>query len=91
MLIAIFQSTFASIIEEETERNGGKGRRLSFVEDHLVHNKPNPHPPKMDVLPKIFLQIILAATRKWIVRDSSSPQNSSDDLCLLLFITLCLL
>ena len=28
---------------------------------HLVHTTPNYHPPKMDFLPKYFLQIILAA------------------------------
>ena len=31
------------------------------MDDHLVHTKPNPHPPKMDVLPKTFFQITLAA------------------------------
>ena len=30
-------------------------------DDHLVHTTPNHHPPKMDVLPKTVLQIILAA------------------------------
>ena len=29
--------------------------------DHSVHTTPNSHPPKMDVLPKICLQIILAS------------------------------
>ena len=29
--------------------------------DHLVHTTPYHHPPKIDVLPKTFLQIILAA------------------------------
>ena len=43
---------------------------------NLVHTTPNHHPPKMDILQKTFLQIILAV--KWIVR----PPNSSDDLCL---------
>ena len=28
--------------------------------DHLIHTTPIHHPPKMDVLPDIFLQIILA-------------------------------
>ena len=38
--------------------------------DHLVHTTPSHHPTKMDVLPKSFLQIILAA--KWLVRHSST-------------------
>ena len=42
--------------------------------DHLVHTTPNHHPPKIDVLPKTFLKIILAA--KWLVRHSSaSPKQ----------------
>ena len=44
---------------------------------HPVPTIPNHHPIKMDVLPKTFVQIILAA--KWLVR----PPSSSDDLCLL--------
>ena len=50
----------------------------------LVHTKTNHRPSKMDILPKTFLQSILAA--KWLVRHSSMyvyPPNSSDDLCLL--------
>ena len=40
---------------------------------------PNHHPTKMDVLPKTFVQIILAA--KWLVRlSSTSPPNNSDEL-----------
>ena len=30
------------------------------IDDHLVHTIPNHHPTKMDVLPKTFVQIILA-------------------------------
>ena len=51
---------------------------------NLVHTTPNHHPPKMDILQKTFLQIILAV--KWIVR----PPNSSDDLCLLFCLFLLL-
>ena len=31
------------------------------MNDHPIHTSPNHHPPKLDVLPKTFLQIILAA------------------------------
>ena len=41
--------------------------------DHPFHTTPNHHPPKMDVLQKTFLQIILAA--KWLVRHSSTSPN----------------
>ena len=44
-----------------------------------VHTTPNHQPPKMDALPKTFLQIILAAKRS--VRHSSiRPPTSTDDL-----------
>ena len=44
------------------------------MDDHLVHTTPNHHPPKMDVLPKTFLQIILAS--KWLVwHSSTSPKQ----------------
>ena len=46
------------------------------MDNHLVHMKPNRHPPKMEVLPKNILQIILAA--KWLVRYSStSPKTAA--------------
>ena len=38
------------------------------MNDHPVHTTPNHHPPKMDVLPKTFLQINLAAN--WLLRYS---------------------
>ena len=31
------------------------------LDDYTVHITPNHHPPKMDDIPKTFLQIILAA------------------------------
>ena len=34
---------------------------LEKLDDLPVHTTPNLHPPKMDVIPKTFLQIILAA------------------------------
>ena len=40
------------------------------VDDHLVCTTPNQHPPKIDVLPKTFLPIILAS--KWQARHSST-------------------
>ena len=60
---------------------GGMDASEKWMIFHFTPQK-NHHPPKTDVLPKYFLQIILAA--KWIVRHSSiHPPNSSDDLCLL--------
>ena len=40
------------------------------MDDHPVQTTPNHQPPKMDVLPETFLQIIFAA--KWLVRHSST-------------------
>ena len=49
---------------------------LNKMDDHLVHTTPNHHPTKMDVHPKTFLPIILAA--KWFVRHSNtSPQPAA--------------
>ena len=36
------------------------------IDDHPVHTSPNHDPPKMDVLPKRFLQITIAA--KYLVQ-----------------------
>ena len=52
-----------------TWRNGSFGK----LNDHLVLTKPNHQHSKMDVLPKTFVQIILAA--KWLVRHSSTSPN----------------
>ena len=43
------------------------------MDDHPVHTIPNHHPTKMKVLPKTFVQIILAA--KWFVRLSNTSPN----------------
>ena len=49
------------------------------MDDHLVHATPNNRPPKLDNLPKTFLQIILAA--KQLVRHSStSPKQQRGPL-----------
>ena len=40
------------------------------MDDYPVHSIPSHHYPKIDVLPKSFLQIIIAA--EWLVRHSSS-------------------
>ena len=50
------------------------------MDDHPVHTTPNHNPPKIDVLPKTFFQIILAA--KSIVQHSIQlrPSIISDDL-----------
>ena len=49
-----------------TWRNGCFGK----MDDRPVHTVPNHHPTKMDVLPKAFVQIILAANG--LVRHSST-------------------
>ena len=43
------------------------------MDDHLAHTTPNLRPLKMDVLPKTYLQIILAT--KWLVRNSGNARN----------------
>ena len=48
------------------------------MDDHPVHTTQSHHPPKINVLPITFLQIILAA--KCLVRHWST--SSSDNLCL---------
>ena len=59
----------------DTWRNGC----LEKINDHWAHTAPNHHPHKMDVLPKTFLQIIIAA--KWLVQHLVLFHiNSSDDL-----------
>ena len=58
------------------------------MDDHPVYTTPNHRPPKMDVLVKAFLKIILAAKR--LVWHSSTCRNSIDDLCLLLCLLLLL-
>ena len=54
------------------------------MDDLPVHTTPNHHPPKMDVLPKKFRQIILAATVYG--QCGITAPNSSDDFCLLFCI-----
>ena len=46
---------------------------LVQIDDHPVHSTPNHHPPKMEILHKKFLQIILSA--KWLVQHSSMSPN----------------
>ena len=46
---------------------------LGQMDDHSVHTTPNQHPTKMDVLPKTFVQIILAA--KWLAWHSSTSSS----------------
>ena len=50
-------------------------RLLGKMDDHPVHTIPNHCPTKMDVLPKTFVQIILAA--KWLMWHSSTVQCTS--------------
>ena len=59
------------------------------MDDHRDYTTPNHHPPRMDVLQKAFLQIILAA--RWLGRRrNTSPLQHSDDLylrfCLILLL-----
>ena len=57
---------------------------LEQLDDLPVHTPPNHHNLKMDVLPKTFLQIILAA--KWLIRYSSMhPQKQRQPLPSLLY------
>ena len=54
------------------------------MDDLPVHTTPNHHPPKMEVLPKTFLQNILAA--KLLVRHSStSPKQQRRPLPSILY------
>ena len=60
------------------------------MDDHLVPTTLNHHPPKLNVLPKTFLQIILPV--KWLecgIQVWTSP-NSSYDLSLLFCLILLL-
>ncbi len=62
---------------------------LKKMDDHQVHATPNHHPTKMDVLPKTFLQINLAAKYEKlfaVFKYWTYPPTSSDDLCLLFCI-----
>ena len=70
------------LIEERT--HGG----MDTSKKWMIHTTPNHHPAKKDVLPKTFLQIILAA--KWLGGIQVHPSNSSDDLCLLFCLILLL-
>ena len=45
------------------------------MDDLPVHTTSNLHPPKMEVLPKNFLQIILAAKRL-VGHSKTSPQTA---------------
>ena len=61
--------------KRDTWRNGCFGK----MDDLPVPTTTNHHPPKMDVLSKIFLQIFLAA--KWLVQHSStSPKQQQRPL-----------
>ena len=44
------------------------------MNDHLVHTTPNHHPPKIDVLPKTFFQIILF-TKSVVQHSGMSPDQ----------------
>ena len=59
---------------------------LLKMDDLPVNTTPNHHPHKMDVLPKTFLQIILAAN--WLVRHSiPSPKQKRRPLPSLLAVS----
>ena len=56
------------------------------MDDNLVHTTPNHHTPNMDVFPKTFLQIIIAA--KWLVRYLSTyPKQQRRPLFSLLTVS----
>ena len=67
---------------KDTWRNGCFGK----MDAHPVHTIPNHQATKMNVLPKTFLQIILAA--KWLV-GIQCPSNSSDVLLFCLILLIC--
>ena len=81
--------------EKDEQKNGCLAEWMLQKKWMIIWFTPHQtfHSPKMDVLPKTFLHIILAAN--WLVRDSSTvrPPNISDDLCLLfcLNLRLCLI
>ena len=53
-------------------KNGHLAEWMLWTKDYLpVNNAPEHHPHKMDVLPKTFLQTLLAS--KWLVQHSSMP------------------
>ena len=65
-----------------TWRNGCFGKK----DDHPVLTIPNRNPTQRDVLPKTFVQIILAA--KWLVRHlSTSPHQQRRPLPSLLSLS----
>ena len=55
-----------------------RSRCIGNLNDFPVHTSPNDHPPKMDVLPKSFLLIILSS--KWLMPHSSTSHNQSSIL-----------
>ena len=59
--------------EKDEQKNELLAEWMLQENDHLVHTIRNHHPPKMDVLPKTFLQIILAAN--WLGRYSGTSHN----------------
>ena len=76
--------------EEKDEQKNATCRNGCFekMDDHPVHTISNHNPLKMDVFPKTFVHIILAA--KWLVwhsRTSPRPQTISDDI----FLTFCVI
>ena len=78
------------MLEQAFGRMDALEKRMTF--QFTLHCTPNHHSPKLDVLPKTCLQIILAA--KWLLVQHSStvrtPSNC-DDLCLLFCLILILL
>ena len=73
-----FLATLAILHQDDLKKRMNRLKATGCFEklvDQLVHTIQNHHPTKMDVLPKGFLQIILAA--QWLVRHSSTvfPPN----------------
>ena len=56
------------------------------TENHLVHTIPNHHPPKIDVLPKTFVQIIqmVCAAFKYVPQPTATTFAFYSDFILLL-------
>ena len=50
------------------------------MDNPLVHTTPNHHPPKMEVLPKLFFKSSLLLNGQWGIQ--VRPPNSNDDFSL---------
>ena len=63
---------------------------LQKIENYPVHTTPNHHPLEMDVIPKTFVQIILASTytlySKWQMASTAFKYELCLSFCLILIL-----